>query len=87
MKESYKTIYHLLGTGKLPRKNDSYKTVRFKLQLIFMRLPLKQPSGAGVWSRYGKKFKLTAKIRLAKCFLMTSSAWLIIVYIHSHTRN
>ena len=28
------------------------------------RLPLKQPSGVGVWSRYGKKLKLAAKICL-----------------------
>ena len=29
LKESYATIYHLLGTEKLPRKNNSWKIVRF----------------------------------------------------------
>ena len=47
-----------------------------------MRLPLKQPSSVGVWSRYGKKLKLAAKIRLTKCFLITSSTWLNNVYAY-----
>ena len=55
--------------------------------MIVMRLPLKQPSGVGVWSRYGNKLKLAAKIRLTKCIFMTSLKWLINVYIHSHSRN
>ena len=38
MKESYTTIYDLLGTGKLPRKNNSYNTIHFKFQMIVMRL-------------------------------------------------
>ena len=52
--------------------------------MIVMRLPLKQPSGVGVWSRYGNKLKLAAKIRLTKCIFMTALKWLINVYIHSH---
>ena len=81
-------IYHLLGTGrKLPRKNNFQKTVRFKFQMIVIRLSLKQPLGVGLWSKYGKKLELAAKIGLTKCFLMTSLTWIIDVYIHSHTRN
>ena len=57
--------YHLLGTGKIPRKNTSQNIVRFKFQMIFIRLPLKQPSGAGVWSRHDNKLELTAKINLS----------------------
>ena len=48
--------YHLLGTGKIPRKNTQ-NIVRFKFQMIFIRLPLKQPSGAGVWSRHDNKLE------------------------------
>ena len=55
--------------------------------MIGLRMPLKQLSGVGVWSRYGKKLKLAAKIRMTKCFLMTSSTWLINVYIYPHTRK
>ena len=72
LKEFYATIYHLLGTGKLPRKNNSQKIVRFKFQMIVIRLPLKQSSGLGVSSKYGNRLELAAKIGLAKCFLMTS---------------
>ena len=61
--------------------------VRFKFQVIVIRLLLKQPFGVGVSSKYGKKLKLAAKIGLTKCFLMTSSPWIINVYIHSHRRN
>ena len=67
LKESYTTIYDLLGTGKL-REYDSLKIVRFKFQMIFMGLPLKQPSGVEVRPRHDKKLKLAAKIRLTKCF-------------------
>ena len=35
----------------------------------------------GVWSRHGKKLKLAAKMDLTKCYLMTSSTWLINAYI------
>ena len=52
-----------------------------------MRMPLQEPSGVGVWSRHRKKLKLGVKICLTKCFLMTSSTWLIHLCIHSHTRN
>ena len=37
LKESYTLIGNLLDTGKLPRKNNSQKIVRFKLQMIGMR--------------------------------------------------
>ena len=68
LKESYTAIFHLLGTGKLPRKNNSQKIVHFKFQMIVVRLPLKQPSGVGVWSRYRKKFELAAKKTPDKVF-------------------
>ena len=55
--------------------------------MIVIRLILQQPSGVGAWFRHGKKLRLAAKIRLTKCFLMTSSTLLINLYIHSHTRN
>ena len=59
--------------GNFVEKINLRKIVHFKFQMIAMRLPLKQPLGVGVWSRYGKKLKLAAKIRLTNCFLMTSS--------------
>ena len=62
LKKSCTTIYHSLGTRKLPRKNNSQKNVRFKFQMIVIRLPLKQLLGVGVWSRYGKKLELAAKM-------------------------
>ena len=80
-------IYHLLGTGKLLRKNNFQNIVRFKFQMIVIRLPLKHPLGVGVWSKYGKKLELAAKIGPTKCFLFTTSTWIMDVYIHSHRRN
>ena len=38
MKESYTKIYHLLGTGKLPRKNDYQKIVLYKFQMIVYKI-------------------------------------------------
>ena len=87
LKDSYTTVHHFLGAGKLPRKSDSHKIVRFKSQMIVIRMPLKQPSSDKVWSRQAKKLELAEKIRLTKCFLMTSSTWIINVYAHSHIRN
>ena len=55
--------------------------------MIVIRLPFKQPLGMGVWSKYGKKLELAAKLGLTKCFLMTSWIWIINAYIHSHRRN
>ena len=46
-----------------------------------------QPSGVGIWSRYGKKSKIAAKIRLTKCYLITSSTWLINMYVHFHIKS
>ena len=86
LKESY-TIYYLLATGKLPRKNNSLKIVCSKFQMIVMRLSLKEPLGMGQWSRYSKKLNFQQKYPLTKCCWMTSSTWLITVYIQSHTRN
>ena len=55
--------------------------------MIVVRLPLKQPSGVGVWSRYRKKFELAAKKRLIKCFLMTSSTWIInVIYTFTYKK-
>ena len=80
-------IDHLLGAGKPPRKNNFQKIVRFTFQMIVIRLPLKRPLGMGIWSKYGKELELAVKIDLTKCFLMTSSTWIINVYIHLHRRN
>ena len=75
------TIYWVLGN--LLEKI----IVRFEFQMIVIRLPFKQPLGMGVWSKYGKKLELAAKLGLTKCFLMTSWIWIINAYIHSHRRN
>ena len=87
LKESYTTIYHSLGIGKLPRKNNSQKVVRikFQFQMVVIKLPLKQRLGVRVWWRYGKKLELAAS--LTKRFLITSSTWIINVYIDSHTKQ
>ena len=63
------------GYRETSQKNNSQKFVRFELQVIVMRLSLKQPLGMGVWKRYGKELKLAARICLTKCFLITSLTW------------
>ena len=51
------------------------------------RLPLKQLSGVGVSSRYGKKLKLASKNTPGNVFFDDLINMLINVYTHSHTRN